>query len=544
MGSARLRVLFSLATFATVGLPAASVHAAHVLVVADADADTNLIQALVSDGHDVVPITGDFANGNPTLRGDLSPYDLVVWCANGNTYGDAHSDAAMFDNLLAYVGAGGRVLVTGYDTVASPADPLLIAFLGGTGSTDVPPLPGAVISEINSLTAGVIDIRGVTPIPTSGDRDTITGLMPGTLEVVGTSNGGGGAQWTLRQLGAGEIAYVSNGDPGASSASWVITSSDGSGAYNAAVRNFAAAASNGLHGHAHGDRALSPRRAHTLSLADAPSPAVLVGPDRAWIPPGVAVPLSVCGPSCHPVVTTRECAPPECPGSGTLLITSEPIADVGELPHDRDGWMRERMALMSDAELASIAWAFGTHPQPPPAPPQPVRFLRGGSHLAIDPEIHLEGALGVLVSSGVPVGTLSASIGLRFQPPDIDEPLDVMYGNVHGVEARATLVPGFDGQRPEDMLVLVGIAPSFGYAFANDRIRIPSAFAFLLPELGAAVSTSRPLTYYFAWHLEAAGLLDEHVGLDVRADLVVLADWFAGQGAETLLTIGGGVFFR
>jgi hypothetical protein len=78
----------------------------------------------------------------------------------------------------------------------------------------------------------------------------------------------------------------------------------------------------------------------------------------------------------------------------------------------------------------------------------------------------------------------------------------------------------------------------------HENLRIPSAFAFLLPELGAAVSTSRPLTYYFAWHLEAAGLLDAHVGLDVRADLVVLADWFAGQGVETLLTIGGGVFLR
>ena len=47
-------------------------------------------------------------------------------------------------------------------------------------------------------------------------------------------------QWTLRMLGAGEIAYVSNGDSGSSAhPSWENTSPGGAGAYNAALRNFA-----------------------------------------------------------------------------------------------------------------------------------------------------------------------------------------------------------------------------------------------------------------------------------------------------------------
>ena len=31
----------------------------------------------------------DYLSGNPTLRGDLSPYDCVVWAATGNIFGGA-----------------------------------------------------------------------------------------------------------------------------------------------------------------------------------------------------------------------------------------------------------------------------------------------------------------------------------------------------------------------------------------------------------------------------------------------------------------------
>jgi hypothetical protein len=107
-----------------------------------------------------------------------------------------------------------------------------------------------------------------------------------------------------------------------------------------------------------------------------------------------------------------------------------------------------------------------------------------------------------------------------------------------------TVVPGVTGQSAEDLAVLVGFAPGFAYAFENDRVRIPPAFAFLLPELGLAVSTTRPLTYYVAWHLEGAFLLDEHVGLDVRADLALIDEWVDGDPVEAILSLGAGLFFR
>lgn len=545
----RARLLAGAAALAVVALNAAPARAARVLFVSDATADVDVASVLAADGHDVVRVTNDFATGNAALRdGELFAYALVVWSASGSGYGDAHGDPAVFARLTAYVEGGGRVLVTGYDSVASPTDPLLIAFLGGTGSTDVPGPPGAVSMEVTSLTTGVVDLRGTVPVPTSGDRDTLTGLMGDTLEIVGTSGGSAGAQWTLRRVGLGEIAYVSNGDSAGSSASWSIASSDGNGAYNAALRNFAFAANGGVFGGSSAHVAApstpaSPRRAQTLSLTDASSPAVLVARTRAWIPSGVAVPLSVCAPSCQPVIETRSCAPPECPGEGTLLVTREPIADVGDYPQDRAGFERERTRLLADPELASIAWAFGTHPEPPPPPPSALRFVPR-SHHWIGWELHVGGALGGLVDASMPVGTLSASFGPRFMPHDFDEPLDVMYGNVHGVEARGTLVYGLDGQHPDDLMVLVGLAPAFGYAFPDERIRIPSAFAFLVPEVGAAVSTWHTATYYWAWHLDGALLLDEHVGVDLRADLVLLADWVAPDTLATMLTLGAGVFFR
>ncbi len=217
-----------------VPLPAS---AANVLLVSDTTYDSNIATVLMGDGHTVTVVTGDFATGNAALRGDLSAYDVVYWSASGTGFGDVHGNAAVFTNLTNYVSTGGRVFVTGYDSIASPTDPMLIAFLGGSGSQDVPGAPGVIASVDNALTTGVVDIRGVTPTGGSGDRDAMTGLMAGTTPVTGTT---ANSQWTLRAIGSGFAAYVSNGDTTATTASWnTTTPTTGAHAYNAALRNFA-----------------------------------------------------------------------------------------------------------------------------------------------------------------------------------------------------------------------------------------------------------------------------------------------------------------
>ena len=223
----------------------ASASAGSILFVSDSGTDANIAGVLTGDGHSVTVRSGNFAGGinNDLLLGDLGTFDAVFWSATGSGFGDTHS-AGQFTDLNAYVNAGGRVFVTGYDTVASPTDANLIAFLGGSGSLDFGGSndPGPVTGA-NSLSIGVIDIQGVSPTGGYTDWDTLTGLLAGTTCVAVRPGVAGGCAWSLRSVGAGEIAYVSNGaflgsasDP---HPSWTDTSAGGAGAWNAAVRNFA-----------------------------------------------------------------------------------------------------------------------------------------------------------------------------------------------------------------------------------------------------------------------------------------------------------------
>jgi uncharacterized protein (TIGR03382 family) len=221
---------------------------ASVLFVSDAATDTNIAPALEADDHLVDTVLNDFSAGsNPALRADLSDYDAVVWSATGAGAGAAHTDAMVFSNLTSFATTGGLVLVVGYDAIADPADPMLVSFLGGTGSSNTTAAPGPISGTVNVLTVGAIDIRGLTPSGGSADRDGLSGASASTEAV---SESGAVAQWTVRQVGLGRVAFISNGDAGPTSAhpSWTNTAAGGAGAYNAALRNFAYAALNGLPG--------------------------------------------------------------------------------------------------------------------------------------------------------------------------------------------------------------------------------------------------------------------------------------------------------
>lgn len=220
------------------------VHAANILLVSDSGADTNIATALMADGHTVMTVSRDFMAGStPTLRGDLSAYDAVFWSASGGGSGDIASDPMMFTNLTTYVMSGGYVFVTGYDSIASPIDPMLCTFIGGTSARDVPGEPGPITMTPNVLNTGVVDIRGMTPTGHSGDRDALTGLTAEATAVATSAAAATEAQWVLRALGAGFVAYVSNGDSGTGShASWTTAGN----VYNSAVRNFAFNADRGM----------------------------------------------------------------------------------------------------------------------------------------------------------------------------------------------------------------------------------------------------------------------------------------------------------
>jgi hypothetical protein len=220
----RLFSLFALVLVWSV-LPG-SARAANVLVVSNVGGDTNIAAAVMADGHDVTSMTGEAA-----LAGDLSAYEVIFWSATASY----SVPASTFTNLDMWVRNGGHLFITGYDSIIS--NTMLANLAGGTSARDHvgSPGPGPIADVANSLTVGVVDIRGMTPSDGHTDRDGLMGLMPDTVEVV-QSVGGGSSQWSLRTLGAGEVAWVSNGTYGGVHASWETRTSP----FNGAIRNFAA----------------------------------------------------------------------------------------------------------------------------------------------------------------------------------------------------------------------------------------------------------------------------------------------------------------
>ena len=247
MTGAKVHVIAVLAV--VLGVTSAA-RAGTMLFVSDGTTDSvNIPTVLVGDGHSVTTVTDDYNPADATnavLSGSLAAYDAVYWNATVPTFGGTHAASTMV-NLSSYVAAGGALFVTGFDSTAGPDDPALRSLLGASGGfdgggSDVQ----AVIDVANSLTTGLVDIRGLVPTGGFADMDSLTGLAADTVGIVGTGSSGGGWLWTLRGLGSGQIAYVSNGEPRYSSfydgehESWLNTSPTGDGAYNAALRNFAA----------------------------------------------------------------------------------------------------------------------------------------------------------------------------------------------------------------------------------------------------------------------------------------------------------------
>ena len=235
-----------------------------VLFVSDSNTDNNIPGVIQADGHTVITATSQYVastNETTALTYGLSSFDAVIWSATGGGSGDINDGSATIANLTAYVTGGGSLFVTGYDSVASPTDPALAALVGGTGPADhsssnnIAPLTGAS----NSITTGVVDIRGVTPTGGYSDSDSFSGVNSADTVVLATHTDGLRA-WLLRSLGGGQIAYVPNGQYGPTSAhaSWTNTAAGGAGAYNAALRNFVANSSGAV--------------ANTAPVADAGGP--------------------------------------------------------------------------------------------------------------------------------------------------------------------------------------------------------------------------------------------------------------------------------
>jgi M6 family metalloprotease-like protein/uncharacterized repeat protein (TIGR01451 family) len=78
----------------------------------------------------------------------LSAYSVVVWYASGTGFGRLTTQQE-HDTLESYLQSGGRLLVTGYDTIGSPPDALLADLIRSNGSGDGPFTTDFVVTDGN-----------------------------------------------------------------------------------------------------------------------------------------------------------------------------------------------------------------------------------------------------------------------------------------------------------------------------------------------------------------------------------------------------------
>lgn len=158
-------------------------------------------EILTADGHSVSSFFDSTAAFN-ALNGQLNTYDMIIW-DNWSNYSSNE-----VSNVASYVANGGALLATGYDSHFNPSMTELIGGVGasyrdhccGTDNT-----PSAIINQANSVTVGMVDIRGLLP-EFQGDLDAFSVLGSG---LVSLSEVEFGSHLTLREHGLGEVAFLS-----------------------------------------------------------------------------------------------------------------------------------------------------------------------------------------------------------------------------------------------------------------------------------------------------------------------------------------------
>lgn len=286
------------------------------------------------------------------------------------------------------------------------------------------------------------------------------------------------------------------------------------------------------------------RAARLVTLLAGDAVGVLVARDRIFTPDANVAALSACGTRCAPVRSVVSCSVPQCPGSGVLFTTEAPIADVGDLPTDRSGFNHAMDLLRGDPALATIAWSFGYHPDPAPEPP---RWIRSARPDGFGWELGALGITGVLATTGVAFAGGELSGGFRFTwapHGSDDEFLAIVLGDVLGLDVRVRALALLPDQAAQSWGVTIGLAPATGYASDSEVFRLPTLYSVLLPEVGVALRENHDAAWYAGWSLPVTFLLDEHLGAEARASMMIVDDWIAGDDIEMILSLGLGFVAR
>ena len=238
--SNRLVVAMALTASLTSFLLPQTASAARVLFVSDGQTDLSIETVLRHDGHDLTIVENDFFGGqNPSFHGDLSIYDCIVWSATNDGSQAPHTDTLALSQLATFAQGGGDLFVTGNGAVGY-GDAELITLLGGTSGASFSGAPQVIADLDTELTTGVIDLRGVIPDDHGQfSYEALVGLGADTTPIVLSMSPADGAQWSIRSIGDGHIAWVAALE--GIDDEWTNTASGPAGAFNGALRNFVAA---------------------------------------------------------------------------------------------------------------------------------------------------------------------------------------------------------------------------------------------------------------------------------------------------------------
>lgn len=286
-----------------------------------------------------------------------------------------------------------------------------------------------------------------------------------------------------------------------------------------------------------------PRAGRALFLLSPEMPVVLVGRDRAWLPASRPdEPLTICaGARCRPVRAIEACDAPRCPGSGRLAITDGDVKDVADYPTDRDGFHRERDALMGDSALASLHPYLHAHPSPAPTPPHWNRDQSEQWRW----ELAAFAGAAMLAHEGSPAAHAMLTGGFQYLTGvrEADGPAGFVIPGSMGAELRLHVLPSRLQRQDDEVLLAIGLAPSVRFTI-DGVVRLPGFLSLLIPEIGAIGGTDRPIAMYLSWSVPIDLLIDEHVALSVRPAVMMIDDWVEGDPVEAVLSLSVGAVFR
>lgn len=284
------------------------------------------------------------------------------------------------------------------------------------------------------------------------------------------------------------------------------------------------------------------RRVEVTFLLQPSAAAVLVSEHAVWAPLLPGQPLSVCAPGqrCVPVTSAETCAPPRCPGSGTLLVTRASIReDASDFPESLDDWKAEVAAMRLDPLLAPLLASYlGAHPDD--HEPEPVLWMDPNDDEELSYEFRAGMLAGGLAIEGAAYWGAEFMAALRYSFHGDDEAdydgglsvLDTAFGDSIALEARVAV---HDLSGDSRLATSLGMALSGANIMDGGRFRISSVLSAALPEMGVFFRRGFPPAFYARMSFPLAWAITNTFDLELRPSVTIIDAWAAGPTSEVLV---------